>query len=174
MANPAVSSAKRVARDDGTSAGIGHAGTGTRAVARTAGPPLPRVREFVHTQIDRALENGEIEVLIGALLAATRRRESSESESIKAYVFQQILELLEDPTYRRTLWPWTRLCAARPETQAREMACALLDSFWRDHRKEVERLTLNLARDEDEGVRQYAAATMSRIVRANFRLRFRH
>ncbi len=174
MANPAVTSAKRVARDDGTPAVIDDAGTSTRAAARAAAEPLARVREFVHAQIDRALENGEIEVLIGALLAATRRRASSESEPIKAYVFQQILQRVEDPTYRRILWPWTRLSAARPETQAREMACALLDSFWRDHRKEVERLTLNLARDEDEGVRQYAAATMSRIIRANFRMRFRH
>jgi len=174
MANPAVSSAKRATMDSVETAGIGTAGTATRAVAHTAAAPLARIREFVHTQVDRALENGEIEVLIGALLAATRRRAPSEIEPIKAYIFQQILQRAEDPNDRRTLWPWTRLCAARPETQAREMACALLDSFWRDHRKEVERLTLNLARDEDEGVRQYAAATMSRIIRANFRLRFRH
>jgi HEAT repeat protein len=66
------------------------------------------------------------------------------------------------------------MSAARPEVEAREMSCALLDSFWRDHRKEVERLTLNLARDEDSEVRQYAASTMARIVRANFRVRFRY
>jgi hypothetical protein len=177
MANPAVSSAKRTTGNRVARAGVGEAGTGVRAAthaAHDAGASLARVREFVQLQLDRALMHGEVEVLIGALLAATRRRTPAEVEPIKAHIFQQILQRVEDPSSRRVLWIWMRQCAARPETEVREMACAILDSFWRDHRKEVERLTLNLARDEDEGVRQYAAATMSRIIRANFRLRLRH
>jgi hypothetical protein len=177
MANPAVSSAKLTTRNRVARTGVREAGTGARTATHAAhdeGASLARVREFVQVQLDRALAQGDVEVLIAALLAATRRRSPSEAEPIKAHIFQQILQRVEDPADRRVLWPWTRLCAARPEIEAREMACALLDSFWRDHRKEVERLALNLARDEVEGVRQYAAATMSRIVRANFRLRLRH
>ncbi len=174
MANPVVSSAKRTRRDAGAHGGVGEGLGAARVAARTLGPPVARVREFVQLQLDRALETGEIEILIAALLAATRRRSADEAEPLKAYIFQQILGCLDESQHRRMLWGWTRLCAARPETEVREMACALLDSFWRDHRKEVERLTLNLARDEDEGVRQYAASTMSRIVRANFRMRMRY
>jgi len=54
------------------------------------------------------------------------------------------------------------------------MACALLDLFWRDHRRDVERITLNLSKDEDGEVRRYALGTIGRIVRADFARRFRY
>jgi hypothetical protein len=174
MANPAVSSAKRTAVGAAARRAAGEGGSAAREVSRQVGAPLARVRDFVQVQIERALEHDEIEILIAAVLAATRRRSAAELEPLKTYIFQQVLQRLEDSSQRRVLWNWTRLSAARPETEAREMACALLDSFWQDHRKDVERLTLNLARDENESVRQYAAGTMARIVRGNFRLRLRN
>ena len=52
-------------------------------------------------------------------------------------VFQRLREHQEDSAERRRIWTWTRMAAARPEIEVREMACALLDGFWRDHRKDV-------------------------------------
>ncbi len=133
-----------------------------------------RLEEPVRAQLERALCDDDFEMMVASLVAVSRRRSSSEVESLKGYVFQRLREHQEDSTERRRIWTWTRMAAARPEIEVREMACALLDGFWRDHRKDVERLTLNLARDEDREVRQYAAGTMARVVRANFRQRFRY
>lgn len=174
MANPVISSTESKARATGARMGVGGVGHSARIGAGGPIGPVTRLREFIQLQIDRALESGEIELLIAALVAVARRRSEAEGESLKAHIFQQMLEKLDDAVERRRVWPWVRLCAARPESEAREMACVLLDSFWRDHRKDVERLTLNLARDENAGVRQYAAGTMSRIIQTNFRLRFRY
>jgi len=132
------------------------------------------VCDLIRGQIDRAIESDSIEVLITALGAVARQRAQAETESVKAYLFQELIREIDRPAMRRKVWSWIRLCAARPETEAREIACALLDTFWKDRRKDVERLTLNLARDENWEVRQYAASTMARIVRSNFRLYFRY
>ena len=166
MANPLVSSSK------GRSRG---AAVGARAprVRATVIAPTGRVQEFIQAQLERAFEKDDLDILVGALVAVARRRSIDDVETLKAYAFQQVLQNLGDLRERRRIWPWTRLCAARPEIEARELACVLLDSFWKDHRMEVERLTLNMARDEDAEVRQYAAGTMSRIIRANFRTRIR-
>jgi len=165
MANPAVSSTKSTSLRTGA-AGRTHSGSVV--------VPVGQVREFVDLQIERALEHDELELLLASIVALMRRRRGKEAESLKAYVFEQMLERLDEPPSRRRIWPWVRLCAARPEVEARQLACVLLSAYWKDHRKDVERLTLNLARDEDAEVRQYAASTMSRIVRANFRLRLRY
>jgi hypothetical protein len=175
MVNPVASSAKEV-REASIGAEQLGGGNGDRRsdVIEEMTPVAAMVRLPIREQIDRALQCDDLEVMIAALVAVSWRRSATEAESLKTYVFQQLLSRTSDPLERRRLWTWTRLSAARPETEAREMACALLDAFWKDHRKDVERITLNLARDEDTEVRQYAAGTMARIVRANFRCRFRY
>ncbi|MCK4305712.1 MAG: HEAT repeat domain-containing protein [Candidatus Eisenbacteria sp.] len=178
MANPVVTTQNReraqaiAPRRDGNAKGRGQ--TQARAQATVKGSPVARIREPIRVQIDRAVDCGDLEVLVASLVAVARRRSEAEVESLKSYLFKCLLRKLTDHVERRRLWNWTRLSAARPESEAREMACVLLDAFWKDHRKEVERLTLNLARDEDVDVRQYAAGTMARIIRGNFRQRFKH
>ncbi len=175
MANPVVSDTRRGTRSKGKVAvRRGNGSRDPQALAAAGGSSVARIREPIRVQIDRAVDCEEFEVLVASLLAISRRRSSSEVDSLKAYLFHRLLARLDEAPYRRRVWNWTRLSATRPETEVREMACALLDSFWKDHRKDVERLTLNLARDEDLEVRQYGAGTMARSVRANFRLRFRY
>ena len=132
------------------------------------------LEEPIQARLESAFHDDDFEMLVRALVAVSRRRSTTEVESLKANIFHHLRERQEYAGDRRRVWLWTRMAAARPETEVREMACALLDGFWRDHRKEVERLTLNLARDEDREVRQYAAGTMARIVRSNFRQRFKY
>lgn len=175
MANPAVTSTKATENKPTRSNLKTHqSGNGARVHNTDILSPVAKIIVPVTEQIDLALSQNNLELLIAALVSLNRRKSAAERESFKNYIFQQLIERMESAPERRKLWGWTRLCAARPEIGAREMSCALLDAFWKDQRKEVERLTLNLARDEDEEVRQYAASTMARIVRANFKQRFRY
>jgi len=175
MANPAVSSRKRPAGAVSSRAVSQrqnrNGGAGTDLSQKEN--PDARAKEPIRVQVEGALEQNDLEMLISALVSLSRCRTESEKESFKGYIFQQLLKKMETPLEKRKLWGWTRLSAARPEIGAREMSCALLNAFWKDHRKDVERLTLNLARDENEEVRQYAASTMARIIRANFKQRLR-
>jgi HEAT repeats len=175
MANPAVTSSKTTAGKKARSRiNTRESGDGARVHKTEDMSPVAKMIIPIKEQIDRAFSQNNLELLIAALVALNSRKSAAERESFKNYIFQQLIARLEVASERRKLWGWTRLSAARPEIGAREMSCALLDAFWKDHRKEVERLTLNLARDEDEEVRQYAASTMARIVRANFKQRFRY
>ncbi|MBD3235527.1 MAG: hypothetical protein GF330_02350 [Candidatus Eisenbacteria bacterium] len=167
----ASSASKGSARRGGGGNGDGRRGAAT---ATLASPP-EMLREQIRERLARALESDNVELLISGLVQVARRRPPSEAEAVKAFLFQELLrEMTRGAPARRKLWSWTRLCAARPETEAREIACAVLDRFWKERRKDVERLTLNLARDEHWEVRQYAAGTMARIVCRNFRLNQRY
>jgi HEAT repeat protein len=126
------------------------------------------------SRVDHAIDRDTPDVLIATLVAIAAQRPANEAVALKTHAFRSLRDGLDHPSARRKTWTWTRAAAARPELEAREMACALLDTFWRDHRKEVERITLNLARDEEREVRLYAASTMARIVRTNFRAYFRY
>lgn len=137
-------------------------------------PAMAGLEEPIRERLESALHDDDFEALVRSLVTVARRRCPTEVESLKSYIFRRLRERQREAGDRRRIWLWTRMAAARPEIEVREMACALLDDFWRDHRKEVERLTLNLARDEEREVRQYAAGTMARVVRANFRQRFRY
>ncbi|MFC1571979.1 HEAT repeat domain-containing protein [Candidatus Eisenbacteria bacterium] len=177
MANPICSSTKDTIEARSSRPEVEDKGNGREVIQNHTmiGEGLPeQIREPVRAQIDLAMESDELEVLVACLVAVSRRRAPSEGESLKGYIFKRLLSRVLDSGERRKLWPVTRLSAARPEVEARQMCSVLLDAYWRDHRKEVERLTLNLARDEDREVRQYAAGTMARIIRGGFRSRLRY
>lgn len=184
MATRAVSRARKAKQATAASrtsgGGAGKNGNGRRAGTPSSGavalaPPPEILCDQIRERITRAIASDSVELLIAGLVQVSRRRSPAEAESVKAFLFQELLQEMQGgAAARRKLWGWTRLCAARPETEAREIACALLDHFWKERRKDVERLTLNLARDEHWEVRQYAAGTMARIVRSNFRLHFRY
>jgi hypothetical protein len=132
------------------------------------------IPDYLRIQVERAFELDDPDTLIATMVAVGRHRPRAEAGAFQTYVIRRLRQAIETPVNRRKVWLWTRLCSARPELEAREVACALLDTFWKDHRKDVERLTLNLARDEEREVRLYAASTMARIVRSNFRAYFRY
>jgi hypothetical protein len=166
-----------------TGAGSGTAAemmaVGTRRGVRHAGAtgvvdPVSPLYQLLQTRTDRAIECDTPDMLIATLVAVANQRSVPEAATLKTYAFRRLRDGLRSASARRKEWTWTRMCAARPEAEAREMACALLDLFWREHRKEVERMTLNLARDEDLEVRLYAASTMARIIRSGFRANFRY
>jgi len=136
--------------------------------------PASPLYNLLKTRVDHACERDTPDALIATLVAVAHQRPATEAAALKTHSFRNMRESLATTSSRRKAWTWTRMCAARPEVEAREMACVLLDAFWRDHRKEVERITLNLARDEEHEVRLYAASTMARIVRSNFRAYFRY
>lgn len=140
------------------------------AVDPTAGP----LYQLLQARVDRALDCDTPDALIATLVAVGAQRPAAEAGALKTHAFRRLRTETGTASARRKAWTWTRMCSARPEAEARELACALLDTFWRDHRKEVERITLNLARDEDREVRLYAASTMARIIRSGFRTNFRH
>ncbi len=132
------------------------------------------IPEYLRIQVERVFELDDPDTLITTMVAVGRQRARAEAGVFQTYVIRRLRQATEQAVTRRKVWLWTRLCSARPEIEAREVACALLDTFWRDHRKDVERLTLNLARDEEREVRLYAASTMARIIRSNFRAYFRY
>jgi 3-methyladenine DNA glycosylase AlkC len=140
------------------------------SVADPDGP----VFRLLQSRIDQAIECDTPDLLIATLVAVANQRPAHEAGALKTYAFRTFRAGLTTPTARRKGWTWTRFSAARPESEARELACAMLDTFWKDHRKEVERIALNLARDEDREVRLYAASTISRIIRSSFRANFRY
>ncbi|MFH1144353.1 MAG: DNA alkylation repair protein [Candidatus Eisenbacteria bacterium] len=125
-------------------------------------------------QLERTLGFDDPEALIATMAAVQRQRPTAEAGAFQTCVIRRLRGDADTGDCRRKIWVWTRLCSSRPEAEARQVACALLDTFWKDHRKEVEKLTLNLARDEEYEVRLYAASTMARIIRSNFRAYFRH
>ncbi len=166
----AIRRAKIVGRDRGPKTSRRRNGV----PARRASASVDAVSHYLRARVDSALERETPDALIATLAAVGRQRTGVEAGLLKTYAFRELREMVESAESRRRIWTWTGMSAARPETEAREMACALLDTFWRDHRKDVERLTLNLARDEDKEVRLYAASTMARIVRSNFRSYFHY
>jgi len=165
---------------------LARTGRGARSVVQvgsssSAGPLTgvaqladPGISEYLRVQLDRITEFDEPEALIGTMVAVHLQRPPAESGAFQTQVIRRLRGDAESAACRRKIWIWTRICSSRPEIQARQIACALLDVFWKDHRKEVERLTLNLARDEEHEVRLYAASTMARIIRSNFRAYFRY
>ncbi len=132
------------------------------------------VPDYLRAQLERTLEIDDPEALIATMVAVERQRPGAESDAFQTCIIRRLRGDSAGAACRRKIWIWTRLCSSRPEVQARQLACALLDAFWKDHRKDVERLTLNLARDEEHEVRLYAASTMARIIRSNFRAYFRY
>ncbi|MBM3316529.1 MAG: HEAT repeat domain-containing protein [Candidatus Eisenbacteria bacterium] len=150
-----------------------HLDEAARAVA-SAHPSAGPILQLLQTRVDRALECDTPDLLIGTLAAVAAQRPAMESAGLKTHAFRELRQGLGSASARRKAWTWTRICASRPEAEARELACALLDTFWRDHRKEVERIALNLARDEDREVRLYAASTIARIIRSSFRANVRY
>jgi hypothetical protein len=135
-----------------------------------SGPTL----DLLHSRLDRVLTSDLPDGLVTTLVVAGRRKTDAESKALMDYAFRLLRARLASAPARRKLWLWTRHCAARPEIEARQMACALLDAFWKDHRKDVERLLLNLARDENREVRLFAASTMARVIRASFKANLRY
>lgn len=130
--------------------------------------------DLLHSRLENVLGYDTPDGLVATLVAIARRKSSAEASALLDYAFRILRARLASAPARRLLWVWTRQCAARPEVQARQMACALLDAFWKDHRKDVERLVLNLARDEDREVRLFAASTMARVIRAHFKSNLRY
>jgi len=130
--------------------------------------------DLLHSRFESVLAYDLPDGLVATLVAVTRRRSNAEASALLDYAFRLLRARLASAPTRRKLWVWTRHCAARPEVEARQMACALLDGFWKDERKDVERLLLNLARDEDREVRLFAASTMARVIRANFKANLRY
>jgi HEAT repeat protein len=139
--------------------------------ATDAGDPM---HDLLRARLDTVMGTDTADALVSTLVAVSRRRSPIEAGALLDYAFRQLRGRLGSVVARRKLWIWTRHCAARPEVEARQMACALLDAFWKDHRKDVERLLLNLARDEDREVRLYAASTMARVIRSSFKTNVRH
>jgi hypothetical protein len=138
--------------------------------AEVSGPTL----DLLHSRLDRALGSEIVDELVMTLVAVGRRKSDAESKALMDYAFRLLRARLASAPARRKLWLWTRHCAARPEIEARQMSCALLDAFWKDHRKDVERLLLNLARDENREVRLFAASTMARVIRTSFKSNLRY
>jgi len=166
----------RTARGVGPGAQRGSAGAATTLNgAPAAGGIIDMgLPDYLRAQLERTLQFDEPEALIATMVAVQRQRPSTESSAFQTCIIRRLRNDAEDPANRRKIWIWTRICSSRPEIEARQVACAVLDTFWKDHRKEVEKLTLNLARDEEHEVRLYAASTMARIVRSNFRSYFRY
>ena len=162
MAHSAATETRGAEHPSGGHQRRGALGTNGKKHAEAVVTATAGLEEPIRERLESALQHDDFEVLVRSLVTVARRKSPTEVESLKAYIFHRLRELQDEASDRRRIWLWTRMAAARPEIEVREMACALLDDFWRDHRKEVERLTLNLARDEDREVRQYAAGTMAR------------
>jgi len=159
----------RSGTEEGTGVSTGRSGAPAANAVADIGMP-----DYLRVQLERTLQFDEPEALIATMVAVQRQRPSAESAAFQNCIIRRLRGDAESSAYRRKIWMWTRMCSSRPEVEARQVACALLDAFWKDHRKEVEKLTLNLARDEEHEVRLYAASTMARIIRSNFRSYFRY
>ncbi|MBU1950690.1 MAG: HEAT repeat domain-containing protein, partial [Candidatus Eisenbacteria bacterium] len=124
--------------------------------------------DLLMEKILSVIDTADIDQIMVALQIGTERPEEFSYEQ-RNVAFVRIIERFRTPTQRAELWKMIRFCAARPEIIARQMACAILDNYWKDKKTEAERILLNLARDEDWEVREYASATIARIVRSNFK-----
>lgn len=122
-------------------------------------------------QLAQVIETGSPDDILTALRIGTEEPEEL-SYDLRNFAYSKLLERFRTPTQRKELWKLTRYCAARPEIVARQMSCAVLDFLWKDNKPEAERILLNLARDEDWEVREYASATLARIVKLSFRANY--
>ncbi|MBD3335213.1 MAG: hypothetical protein GF355_06825 [Candidatus Eisenbacteria bacterium] len=139
-----------------------------RVRTRAKQPQTKQRLDALQEKILRAIETRNPEEILQVLRIDTEEPQEL-SYDHRNFAYRELLQHFRTPTQKEILWQMTRYCAARPELVARQLACAVLDVFWKDRQPEAERLLLNLARDEDWEVREYAAATMARIVRKNFR-----
>jgi len=146
---------------------------------RTSGAPAANavadigMPDYLRVQLERTLQFDEPEALI-ATMVAVQNSGRPPSRCLPELHNPAPARDAESSAYRRKIWMWTRMLLVAPEVEARQVACALLDAFWKDHRKEVEKLTLNLARDEEHEVRLYAGQHHGAHNSLNFRSYFRY
>ena len=81
--------------------GNGRGGNGIPHRAVTIVAPARGVCDLIRGQIDRAIESDSVEVLIAALGTVARQRAQAETESVKAYLFQELIREIDRPAMRR-------------------------------------------------------------------------
>lgn len=107
--------------------------------------------------IDRAIESGRLEGLVGLL-------EGARTPEVR-YAVKQIVHLNgEEESILEHAQRW----AKRPEPAARHLACGLLVESYKTDPSETIALLLELADDDDWTVREAAATTCGKILREDF------
>jgi 3-methyladenine DNA glycosylase AlkC len=144
-----------------------------RPPSRTSQPKAAQQLSPEQERIAEAIASKDPERILEALRIGTEAPQELSYDD-RNFAYRMLLETFKGQAGRKALWKMARYCAARPEIVARQLACAVLDTFWRTQQPEAERILLNLARDEDWEVREYAAATIARIVKKQFRASYRY
>ena len=120
--------------------------------------------DFDQSQIQSWIKNDRKASLAKYLMSGTHHGRPGCSSKIKAKVIDLICAELDEE--KQFLWGKDLL--QRKEYVVREIGCRLVSSGWKKHKKEVQKLMVLAAEDEDWEVREYAAGLFARILALDF------
>lgn len=107
---------------------------------------------------------GDLDALVRYLMSGVHHGRPGRPTDVKRQAVRA-LEEAGDPARRFAI---AKALAVRDEYVARELACALLDEAWPEHRNAVTALMQRLADDADWEVRETAAGLLARVMERDF------